>query len=140
MQKTFPVKFQHLVLFTKDLIESHRWYRKLFNLQFSAQNDPNGSAAMSALEQSMHFFSFGFYHHDLALCTRKGIKPDNTSFVNYAMQLKESTTLDNFIKKLAHENIPYRNGRILKSAKIPVGFRAVSFKDPNGYWVEIFGK
>lgn len=140
MQKTFPLKFQHLVLFTKDLLESHQWYRKLFNLQFSAQNDPDGSAAMSVMTQSMHFFSFGYYHHDLALCARKGIMPDNTSMINYAMRLRDNTTLAEFITRLEKDNIPYRKGRILKSAKIPEGLQALSFKDPNGYWIEIFGK
>ncbi len=140
IQKTFPTKFQHLVLFTKDLVKSHKWYRRLFNLQFSAQNDPNGSAAMSVLKQSMHFFSFGYYHHDLALCERKGIMPDNTSIVNYAMRLRDNTTLAEFITRLEKENIPYKKERILKSARTPDGLQAVSFKDPNGYWIEVLGK
>jgi len=140
MQKTFPVKFQHLVLFTKDLIRSHKWYRKVFDLQFSAQNDPNGSAAMSILKQSMHFFSFGYYHHDLALCTREGVMPDNTSIVNYAMRLRDNTTIKDFIARLEKENISYKNDRLLKSAKTPEGLKAVCFKDPNGYWIEVIGK
>lgn len=139
-QKTFPVKFQHLVLYAKDLIQSHKWYRKVFDLQFSAQNDPGGSAAMSVIQQSMHFFSFGYYHHDLAFCSRKGVHPDNTSIVNYAMRLRENTTITDFIARLEKENIPYRKGRLLKSAKTPEDLQAVCFKDPNGYWIEILGK
>ena len=140
MQKTFPVKFQHLVLYTKDLVKSHRWYRKIFDLQFSAQNDQNGSAAMAILNQSMHFFSFGYYHHDIALCTRKGVMPDNTSMVNYAMRLRDTTTIADFISRLEKDNIVYREGRLLKSAKIPDGLQAICFKDPNEYWIEILGK
>lgn len=139
-QKTFPIKFQHLVIYTKDLIQSHRWYRKLFNLQFSAQNDPDGSAAMSVTSQSMHFFSFGFYHHDLALVSRKGVMPDNTSILNYAMRLRDNVSLSAFTKRLEKENIPYRQGRLLKSAKTPDGLQAVCFKDPNGYWIEVLGR
>ena len=139
-QTIFPVKFQHLVLFTKDLIQSHRWYRKFFDLQFSAQNDKNGSAAMSILSQSMHFVSFGYYHHDLALCSRKGIMPDNTSILNYAMRLNDTTTLNDFITRLEKENITYKKGRLLQSAKTPDGLQAVCFKDPNGYWIEVLGR
>ncbi len=140
MQKTFPVKFQHLVIYAKDLIQSHKWYRKVFDLQFSAQNDPDGSAAMSVIQQSMHFFSFGHYHHDLAFCSRKGVHPDNTSIVNYAMRLRENTTITDFKNRLEKENIPYRKGRLLKSAKTPDGLQAVCFKDPNGYWIEVLGE
>jgi len=140
MQQTFPVKFQHLVLYTKDLIKSHKWYRQLFNLQFSAQNDPNGSAAMSVITQRMHFFSFGYYHHDLALCDRKGVVPDNTSILNYAMRLRDNTTIEDFITRLETEKIPYKKGRLLQSSKIPDGLHAVCFKDPNGYWIEVLGK
>jgi catechol-2,3-dioxygenase len=139
-QKTFPIKFQHLVLYTKDLIQSHRWYRKLFNLQFSAQNDPSGSAAMRLIKQQMHFFSFGHYHHDLALITRKGIQPDNKSMLNYSMRLRDHTSMTTFIKRLKDQHIHYKEGRLLKSAKTPAGLRAVCFKDPNGYWIEVFGK
>ncbi len=140
MQKTFPVKLQHLVLFAKDLVISHKWYRKVFDLQFSAQNDPNGSAAMSILKQSMHFFSFGYYHHDIALCSRKGVMPDNTSLVNYAMRLNDTTTLEDFIARLEKENVAYKKGRLLKSAKTPDGLQAVCFKDPSGYWIEVLGR
>jgi len=137
---TIPVKLQHLVLYTKDIVVSHRWYRKLFELQFSAQNDPDGSAAMSIISQSMHFFSFGHYHHDMAFCTRKGIKPDNTSLLNYAVRLNDSTSIEDFIVRLETLNIPYQKGRLLKSAKTPVGLEAISIKDPNGYWIEVLGK
>lgn len=140
MQKTLPVKFQHLVLFTKDLVASHKWYRKLFELQFSAKNHPDSSAAMRVMNQTMHFFSFGYYHHDLAFCSRKGVMPDNTSMVNYAMTLRDDTSMSDFIARLEKNGIAYKEGRLLKSAKIPENFKAVHFKDPNGYWIEIFGK
>lgn len=140
MQNTFPTKFQHLVLFAKDLVQSHQWYRKVFDLQFSAQNDPDGSAAMNAISQSMHFFSFGYYHHDLALCKRRRVKPDNTSIVNYAMRLRDSTTIADFSARLMEQKVSYKHGRVLKSAKIPDGLQAISFKDPNGYWIEVIGK
>ena len=139
-ESTLPVKLQHLVMYTKDLVTSHRWYRNLFNLQFSAQNDPDGSALMSLAEQTMHFFSFGHYHHDLAFASKKGVMPDNTSFLNYTMRLRDHVPMDDFIKRLEQQDITYRRGRLLQSAKTPEGLQAICFKDPNGYWVEIVGK
>jgi len=135
-----PVKLQHLVLYVKDIMVSHNWYRNLFGLQFSAQNDPNGSAAMSVISQSMHFFSFGHYHHDLAFCTRKGVMPDNTSLLNYAVRLSEDTTISEFINRLEEHSIQYEEGRLLKSARVPSGHKVIRLIDPNGYWVEVIGK
>ena len=140
MPKIYPAKLQHLVIFTKDLEQSHQWYKRLFGLQFSAKNHPDSSAAMRLIKQTMHFFSFGFYHHDLALVSREGVQPDNTSLLNYAVRLKEGVTLTDFVKRLEEANISYRSGRLLKSANLPEGYQAVCFKDPNGYWIEILGK
>ena len=102
-QKAFPIKFQHLVLYAKNLFQFPQWYHKVFDLQFSAQNDSNGSVVMSVIQQSMHFFSFGYYHHDLALCSRKGVHPDNSSIVNYAIRLRDNTTMADFITRLEKE-------------------------------------
>lgn len=140
MQNIFPIKLQHLVMYTKDLVSCHRWYRNLFNLQFSAQNDPDGSALMSLASQTMHFFSFGHYHHDIAFASKKDVTPDNTSFLNYTMRLRENVTLDDFIQRLEGKKVSYKKGRLLQSAQTPEGLQAICLKDPNGYWVEILGK
>lgn len=139
MKQTLPVKFQHLVMYTKDLVTCHQWYRNLFKLQFSAQNDPDGSALMSLAAQSMHFFSFGHYHHDLAFAKKKDVTPDNTSFLNFSMRLRGDVSLADFIKRLEDYKVTYKHGRLLQSARTPEGLQAVCFQDPNGYWVEIFG-
>ena len=47
---------------------------RLFDLQFSALNHPDSSAAMRLSRQEMHFFSFGFYHHDLCLVKHDKLK------------------------------------------------------------------
>ncbi|MFK7979990.1 MAG: VOC family protein [Saprospiraceae bacterium] len=140
MQTIFPVKFQHLVVFVKDLVESHRWYRKLFKLQFSAQNDPNGSAIQAVSNQYMHFFSFGYYHHDMCFVVKPGIIPDNSSMLNYAVRLRDEISIADFIKILDKEKVTNKKGRLLKSAKSPDNLQAVTIKDPNGYWVEVLGK
>jgi len=137
---TLPTKFQHIVIYVKDLVQSHRWYRSVFNLQFSAKNHPDSSAAMKVITQTMHFFSFGYYHHDLALVHRKGITPDNTSLLHYTLRLQDSETIARFTERLDNQNIPYRKGRLLHSAKTPDGLQAVYFEDPNGYWIEVLGK
>lgn len=66
--------------------------------------------------------------------------PDNTSMVNYAMRLRDNTIIADFIARLRKKNVSYKNGRLLKSAKIPDGLTAICFKDPNGYRIEVFGK
>ena len=51
-----------------------KWYQKIFKLQFSAKNHPDSSAAMRLSEQIMYFYSFGYYHHDLAFAVKKGVQ------------------------------------------------------------------
>ncbi|HEY3621436.1 MAG TPA: VOC family protein, partial [Roseiarcus sp.] len=57
-------KLQHHVIYVDDLERSAAFYTKLFDLQFSALNHPDSSAAMRLARQQMRFFSFGFHHHD----------------------------------------------------------------------------
>lgn len=140
MQTIFPEKLQHLVIFTKDLIACHRWYRKLFKLQFSALNEPNGSALQTLNKQHMHFFSFGYYHHDICFVEKPEVTPDNTSILNFAVRLRDHTTVSDFIKILDKEQVPFKKGRLLASARTPDNLQAVTIKDPNGYWVEVFGQ
>ena len=52
-------KFQHHVFYVNDLQRSKDFYMQLFDLQFSALNHPDSSAAMRMSQQEMHFFSFG---------------------------------------------------------------------------------
>ena len=138
-KRKVPTKFQHLVLYTADLKASSDWYQKIFKLQFSAKNHPDSSAAMRLIKQTMHFFSFGHYHHDFAVVTRPDVTPDNTSLLYFSMRLKELETLAKLKTRLELENILYYEGRILKSANTPFDNRVIHFQDPiNKYWIEVF--
>lgn len=137
-ERKVPTKFQHLVLFTSDLTATSQWYQKIFKLQFSAKNHPDSSAAMRMSQQTMYFYSFGYYHHDLAFAAKKDVHPDNTSLLYYSMRLKEKESLAELKTRLQQEKIAYREGRILKSAKTPTHTQAIHFLDPvNKYWIEI---
>ncbi len=67
-------KLQHHVIYVSDLRRSKDFYTKLFDLQFSALNHPDSSAAMRLAQMEMHFFSFGFYHHDICLVKHHKLK------------------------------------------------------------------
>ena len=62
---------------------------KLFDLQFSALNHPDSSAAMRLSNQEMHFFSFGFYHHDLCLVKHHKLKMDNNSMLHFTLVARD---------------------------------------------------
>ncbi|MEM6485539.1 MAG: VOC family protein, partial [Pseudomonadota bacterium] len=59
--------FQHHVFYVSDMETSKQFYTRLFDLQISALNHPDSSAAMRLSRQEMQFYSFGFYHHDVCL-------------------------------------------------------------------------
>ena len=138
IERKVATKFQHLVLYTSDIVATSKWYQKIFKLQFSAKNHFDSSAAMRVLNQTMYFYSFGYYHHDLAFASRPDVKPDNTSMLYYSMRLKDTENLADLKKRLAEEEIEVHEGRVLKSAKTPADNQAIHFLDPiNKFWIEI---
>jgi catechol 2,3-dioxygenase-like lactoylglutathione lyase family enzyme len=86
-------KLQHHVIYVSDLNRSKDFYVKLFDLQFSALNHPDSSAAMRLSNQEMHFFSFGFYHHDLCLVKHHKLKMDNNSMLHFTLVAHEKGRL-----------------------------------------------
>ncbi|MEM6724506.1 MAG: VOC family protein [Bacteroidota bacterium] len=137
-QRKVPSKFQHLVLFTKDHAKSAEWYQKIFQLQWSARNHPDSSAAMRVMNQTMYFYSFGYYHHDLALVTRPDVVPDNSSMLYFSFQLKASASIDELQARLTSEGISVHTGRLLKSAQQDANRQVIHFQDPiNQFWIEV---
>jgi len=137
-QRVLPSKLQHLVLFTHNLEGTSQWYQDIFNVQFSAKNHPDSSAAMRLLKQTMHFYSFGYYHHDLAFAYRPDVKPDQSSMLYYSMIVRTSSGLDILKDNLVKNKIPYNKGRVLASALTDQYSSAIHFKDPiNNFWIEI---
>lgn len=130
-------KLQHHVIYVSDLKRSKDFYMKLFDLQFSALNHPDSSAAMRLSNQQMHFFSFGFYHHDLCLVKHHELKMDNNSMLHFTLVARDKAAFDGIRARAAAMGIPLRDGRLIASAKTPPGLRVFCLQDPDKHWIEI---
>ena len=113
---------------------------QLFDLQFSALNHPDSSAAMRMSQQEMHFFSFGFYHHDLCLVKHHKLKMDNDAMLHYSMVARDKMVFGQIRQRAKAMNIPCREGRVLASAQMYEGWEAFHFQDPDKHWIEIICK
>ncbi len=133
-------KFQHHVFYVEDLQRSKDFYTQLFDLQFSALNHPDSSAAMRLSHQEMHFFSFGFYHHDICMVKHHRLKMDNGAMLHYSMVAQDEAAFGNIRENARAMGIPLREGRMLPSAKMAPGWQALCFQDPDRHWIEILYK
>jgi len=133
-------KFQHHVFYVQDLKRSKDFYMQLFDLQFSALNHPDSSAAMRMSQQEMHFFSFGFYHHDLCLVKHHKLQMDNDAMLHYSMVAHDKMVFDQITKRAKEMGIPWRAGRILASAEMKEDWEAFHVQDPDKHWIEIICK
>jgi catechol 2,3-dioxygenase-like lactoylglutathione lyase family enzyme len=124
--KIAAAKLQHHVIYVSDLKRSKDFYMKLFDLQFSALNHPDSSAAMRLSNQEMHFFSFGFYHHDLCLVKHHKLKMDNNSMLHFTLVARDRDAFDAIRKRAAAIGIPVRDGRLIASAKTSPAQRSVT--------------
>ncbi len=130
-------KLQHHVIYVSDLKRSKDFYMKLFDLQFSALNHPDSSAAMRLSNQQMHFFSFGFYHHDLCLVKHHKLKMDNNSMLHFSLVARDKAAFDGIRARATAMGIPVRDGRLIASVKTSPGQRAFCLQDPDRHWIEI---
>ena len=130
-------KLQHHVIYVEDLAKSKDFYMRLFDLQFSALNHPDSSAAMRLSQQEMHFFSFGFYHHDLCLVKHHKLKMDNGSMMHFSLIACDAAAFDAIRRRAGEMGVATREGRMLASAKTSPGQRAFCLQDPNRHWIEI---
>ena len=126
---------QHHVFYVTDLERSKTFYIKLFDLQFSALNHPDSSAAMRLSQQEMHFFSFGFHHHDICLVKHHKLKMDNNSMLHFSLAVRDQRAFDQVKSRAQEMGLSLREGRLLASAR-PVA-RAFCLQDPDKHWVEI---
>ena len=129
-------KLQHHVIYVSDLKRSKEFYMKLFDLQFSALNHPDSSAAMRLSNQEMHFFSFGFYHHDLCLVKHHKLKMDNNSMLHFTLVARDAA-FDGIRARAVEMGVPVRDGRLIASAKSLPGQRSFCLQDPDRHWIEI---
>ena len=132
---TIPSKLQHHVFYVTDLKRSRDFYVKLLDLQFSARNHPDSSAAMRLVDQEMNFFSFGYHHHDLCFVQNNKLKMDNGSMLHFGLTIRDSTTFDAVRDRALYMGLKIREGRMLASAR-PVE-KAFCVQDPDNHWIEI---
>jgi catechol 2,3-dioxygenase-like lactoylglutathione lyase family enzyme len=138
--RTHPIvvkKLQHHVFYVEDLARSKDFYIRLLDLQFSALNHPDSSAAMRLSHQEMHFFSFGFYHHDICLVKHHKLKMDNGSMLHFALATPDAEAFDAIRSHAESMGLAIREGRLVASARPPSGGRAFCLQDPDKHWVEI---
>ncbi|MEK1929917.1 MAG: VOC family protein, partial [Pararhizobium sp.] len=93
------------------------------------------SAAMRLSQQEMHFFSFGFHHHDICLVKHHKLKMDNNSMLHFTLAVKDADAFEDVRRHARDMGLPIREGRMLASAR-PVS-RAFCIRDPDKHWIEI---
>ncbi len=130
-------QLQHHVIYVSDLNRSKDFYTKLFDLQFSALNHPDSSAAMRVAHMEMHFFSFGFYHHDVCLVKHHKLNMDNGSMLHVSLVARDRAAFDAIQRRAKELSIRTRDGRLIASARALPGQRAFCLQDPDHHWIEI---
>ena len=136
-ERKVAAKLQHHVIYVDDLERSAAFYAKLFDLQFSALNHPDSSAAMRLARQQMRFFSFGFHHHDICLVKHLKLEMDNRSMMHFALVASDAGAFDAIRRRASEMGVETRDGRLIASAKAVPGGRAFHLRDPNNHWIEI---
>lgn len=136
VRAAIPVtQLQHHVIYVDDLARSKAFYMQLLDLQFSALNHPDSSAAMRLSKQEMHFFSFGFHHHDICLVKHHKLQMDNNSMMHFCLAARDSESFAAIRKRAVEMGLAVKEGRMITSA-LPVRC-AFCVQDPSGHWLEI---
>lgn len=129
-------KLQHVVFYVNDLQESQRFYEMIFDVQCSATAHPDSSAAMRIVGNTMKFFSFGYYHHDICLVQNPKVTIDHEQWSHYTLKLANGVSLDEVKRRLEASHVPYLEGRML-SILLNEKENVIHFKDPNGHVIEV---
>jgi len=130
-----PARLQHAVFYVRDLERSRQFYQELFDLQFSARNHPDSSAAMRLVGQSMMFFSFGEMHHDICFVLNPSVPVDNEAWLGFTAALRNGQPLTATEERLNAMDVAFTHGRALP---VSADTRpALFFRDPDGHLVEV---
>ena len=84
----------------------------------------------------MHFFSFGFYHHDICLVKHHKLKMDNNSMLHFTLMARDRDAFDAIRKSAAAMEISVRDGRLIASAMTSPGQRSYCLQDPDRHWMK----
>ncbi|KWX88214.1 hypothetical protein AMQ83_08210 [Paenibacillus riograndensis] len=129
-------KLQHVVIYVNNLQESQRFYEMIFDVQCSATAHPDSSAAMRIVGNTMKFYSFGYYHHNICLVQNPKVTVDQEQWSHYTLKLANGVSMDEIKRRLESSHVTYFEGRmlpILTNEKENV----IHFKDPNGHVIEV---
>jgi 2-keto-4-pentenoate hydratase/2-oxohepta-3-ene-1,7-dioic acid hydratase in catechol pathway/catechol 2,3-dioxygenase-like lactoylglutathione lyase family enzyme len=131
-----PVRFQHAVFYVRDLAQSQAFYQDIFDVQFSARNHPDSSAAMRLVGQTMMFFSFGHYHHDICFVQNPGVSVDNEQWLHFTVRARTRPAFEAIRDRAAARGLKVSAGRVL-SIYGGGPDDALHFRDPDGHVVEV---
>ena len=92
---------------------------------------------MRLANMEMHFFSFGFYHHDICLVKHHKLKMDNGSMLHFSLVARDRAAFDAIRQRAKELGVATRDGRLIASAKPLPGGRAFCLQDPDRHWIEI---
>ena len=92
---------------------------------------------MRLSNQEMHFFSFGFYHHDICLVKHHKLRMDNGSMLHFSLVARDAAAFDAIRRRVAEMGIPVREGRLIASSRTSPAQRAFCIQDPDHHWIEI---
>lgn len=130
-----PARLQHAVFYVRDLERSRQFYQDIFDLQFSARNHQDSSAAMRIVGQNMMFFSFGEMHHDVCFVQNPHVKVDNEAWLGFTVALRPGHSLAEIEERLNGRGVAFTRGRLLP---VPSDARAaLFFRDPDGHLIEV---
>lgn len=130
-----PARLQHAVFYVRDLDSSRRFYQDLFDVQFSARNHQDSSAAMRVVGQNMMFFSFGEMHHDICFVQNPNVQVDNDAWLGFTVALRPDQALADIRERLRALPWGFTDGRVLP---VPGDTRdALYFRDPDGHLIEV---
>ena len=98
---------------------------------------PTAARPCGSRNMEMHFFSFGFYHHDICLVKHHKLKMDNGSMLHFSLVARDRAAFDAIRQRAKELGVPTRDGRLIASAKPLPGGRAFCLQDPDRHWIEI---
>jgi 2-keto-4-pentenoate hydratase/2-oxohepta-3-ene-1,7-dioic acid hydratase in catechol pathway/catechol 2,3-dioxygenase-like lactoylglutathione lyase family enzyme len=131
-----PARFQHAVFYVRNLELSQAFYQDIFDVQFSARNHPDSSAAMRLVGHTMMFFSFGHYHHDICFVQNPGIAVDNEEWLHFTVRARTRPAFEAIRDRASARGLKVTAGRVL-----PIygggAEEALHFRDPDGHVVEV---
>jgi catechol 2,3-dioxygenase-like lactoylglutathione lyase family enzyme len=135
LDEPVPARLQHAVLYVGDLDRSREFYQDLFDVQFSARNHQDSSAAMRVVGQNMMFFSFGEMHHDICFVQSPNVQVDNDAWLGFTVAMRPGQALADLRERLRSRRWSFTDGRVLP---VPGDTRdALYLRDPDGHLIEV---